>query len=153
MPRVRLGVVLLVPPPVAAEVDGLRRAAGDGALGKVAPHITLGPPLNVRDDRLADAVDVIRTAAAAHRPLTLALGPVATFAPDSPVLYLAVDDRDAGRRIAALRAAVFVDPLHRKVDWPFVPHVTLADEAPPERLRAATHALADYRAEITVDRV
>ena len=55
-PRVRLGVVLLVPPPVAGEIDGLRRAVGDGALGKVAPHVTLVPPVNVRDERLLDAV-------------------------------------------------------------------------------------------------
>jgi 2'-5' RNA ligase/GNAT superfamily N-acetyltransferase len=153
MPRVRLGVVLLVPPPVAAEIDGLRRAVGDGALGTVAPHVTLVPPVNVRDERLLDAVDVLRSAAAAHRPLTLRLGPVATFAPASPVLHLAVDDGDDGRRLAALRDAVFVEPLHRKVDWPFVPHVTLADEASPERLAAAMVALADYRAEITVDHV
>ncbi len=153
MPRVRLGVVLLVPPPVAVEVDGLRRAVGDGALGKVAPHVTLVPPVNVRDERLLDAVDVLRAGAATHRPLTLRLGPVATFAPLSPVLYLTVDDGEEGRRIAALRDAVFVEPLHRRVDWPFVPHVTLADEAPPERLAAATSALADYRAEIAVDRV
>jgi 2'-5' RNA ligase/predicted N-acetyltransferase YhbS len=153
MPRVRLGVVLLVPPPVAAEVDGLRKAVGDGSLGAIAPHITLVPPVNVRDDRVLDAVDVVRAAASGQRPLTLALGPVATFAPNSPVLYLPADDGNDGRRVRALRDAVFVEPLARKVDWPFVPHVTLADELPADRLASATVALADYRAEITVDRV
>lgn len=196
MPRVRLGVVLLVPPPVAAEVDGLRRALGDQRLDKIAPHVTLVPPVNVRDDRLVDAVDVLRGAAAAHPPLTLRLGPVATFLPASPTLYLAVDDErggdddrgrddrdrddrdrgddggdgdgdggrdhrdrdgdDRGREggaIVALRRAVFVAPLHRKVDFPFVPHVTLADEAPPARLHAALDALADYRADVVIDRV
>ena len=153
MPRVRLGVVLLVPPPVAVEVDGLRRALGDGALRAIAPHITLVPPVNVRDDRLLDAVDVLRRAAAAHRPLTLTIGPAATFAPDSPTLYLSVDDGDEGRRIDAIRDAVFVEPLQRRIDWPFVPHVTLADEAIDARLAAAVTALADYRAEIALDRV
>jgi 2'-5' RNA ligase/ribosomal protein S18 acetylase RimI-like enzyme len=152
MPRVRLGVVLLVPPPAAAEVDGLRKAVGDGALGKIASHITLVPPVNVRDDRLMDALDLVRAAAGKHRPMTVRLGPVTTFLPESPTLYLAVDGGDASA-IAALRDDIFRDPLHRRVDWPFVPHVTLADEASPERIAAATVALADYRAEITIDRV
>jgi hypothetical protein len=53
MGRHRLGVVLLVPDPWAAEVDGLRRALGDEALDRVAPHITLVPPSNVSDEDLA----------------------------------------------------------------------------------------------------
>ena len=68
MPKHRLGVVLLVPQPAAAEIDGLRRAVGDGALGRVPTHLTLVPPVNVRHDRLADALARLRLAAAATRP-------------------------------------------------------------------------------------
>jgi 2'-5' RNA ligase len=83
MPRRRLGVVLLVPGPVAVEVDGLRQACGDGALERVASHLTLVPPVNVRDERVRDALDVVRGAAASARPVTVTLGPPATFAPAS----------------------------------------------------------------------
>lgn len=160
VPKSRVGVALLLPDPVAREVDGLRRALGDGALGRIPPHLTLVPPVNVREDRFADALAVLRDAAAATRPLRLALGPPATFLPVNPVVYLPVHgdhgvhgvqgDLDA---LHALRDRVFRDPLARPLTWPFVPHVTLADDVDPARIPPALAALADYRAECTVDRL
>ena len=88
MARQRLGVVLLVPQPLATQIDGLRRALGDGALGRIAPHITLVPPVNVAERDLPKAFSVVRPAAAAWPPSPCALGPVATFAPVNPVAYL-----------------------------------------------------------------
>jgi len=152
VPKARLGVALLIPPALAAEVDGLRRALDDGALGRIPPHITLVPPVNVREDRLADALAVLRAAAAASRPLALTLGPVATFLPVNPVVYLAVGG-EAAARLRALRDAVFSEPLARPLTWPWVPHVTLADEAPVDRVSAAVTALAGYRVEAVFDRV
>jgi len=151
MARSRLGVALLLPDPVAAEVDGLRRALGSGALGRIAPHLTLVPPVNVVDGRLDEAVSVVRGAGSACPPVRLLLGPVATFWPDTPVLYLVVDgDLAALRR---LRRDVFTGPLARPVTWPFVPHVTLAEEVDPAALGAAVAALSHYRADLTVDGV
>ena len=147
----RLGVALLVPPPLDAEIDGLRRALGDGALGRIPAHLTLVPPVNVREDRLAGALAVLRAAASATRPFTVSLGPLATFLPDNPTLHLDVADDDACVR--ALRDRVFLDPLARPLTWPFVPHVTLADEADPDRIDAALSALADYRVDVTFSKV
>ena len=42
--------------PAASEVDGLRRAVDDPALGRMAPHITLVPPVNVRTADLGAAL-------------------------------------------------------------------------------------------------
>jgi len=148
--RVRLGVALLVPPPLDAEIDGLRRAVGDGALGRIPAHLTLVPPVNVREDRLSEALAVLRTAAAATRPFTTTLGPPSTFLPDNPTLHLRVPDDTAVR---ALRDRVFVEPLARSLTWPFVAHVTLADEADPERIEAALLALTRYRVDVTFRRV
>lgn len=151
MPRLRLGVALLLPPPFDREVDALRRAVGDGTLGRVPAHLTLVPPVNVRTDRLDDALDVLRRAAAATRPFTVTLGAPATFLPDTPVLYLPVEEGvDA---VLAVRDLVFRDPLARPLTWSFVPHVTVADESSPERIEAARMALADYSAQLTFDRV
>lgn len=152
MPKRRLGVALLLPQPVDREVDGLRRAVGDGALLRIPPHITLVPPVNVRDDALDDALQVLREAAADARPLTLELGPPATFLPDNPVLFLQVGGVDLSA-LVELRDAIFRPPLERSLTWPFVPHLTLADEAEPERIAAAMTALRDYRAIATFDRV
>ncbi len=56
VPKRRLGVALLIPAPLDREIDGLRRAVGDGALGRIPPHLTLVPPVNVREDRLGEAL-------------------------------------------------------------------------------------------------
>lgn len=154
MARQRLGVVLLVPQPVATQVDGLRSALGDGALARIAPHVTLVPPINVAERNLPAVLAHVRAAAAASRPLDLVLGPVASFAPVNPVAYLAVGG--APEEVAALhelRAAVRAGPLDRPDEHEFVPHVTVADELPPARLEAAVRALSAFSAPIAVDRV
>lgn len=152
MPKRRLGVALLLSHPLDREVDGLRRAVGDGALLRIPPHITLVPPVNVREDAMEAAVGVLREAAAGAKPITLELGPPATFLPDNPVLFLQVGGLDLSA-LVELRNAVFRPPLERSLTWPFVPHLTLADEADPGRITAAMTALADYRVNASFDRV
>jgi 2'-5' RNA ligase/GNAT superfamily N-acetyltransferase len=148
----RLGVVLQVDPPAASEIDGLRRALGDGMLGRVAPHVTLVTPVNVPAAELGEALAVLRAAAAAApAPLRLELGPATTFHPVTPVVFLAV----GGDLVAleSLRQRVVQPPLARTMTHPFVPHVTIADDMEVARIPAAVAALADYRTEVTVDRL
>lgn len=149
MAKCRLGVALLLPADLAAEVDSLRRALGDGALARIPPHITLVPPVNVREEQLDEAFAILRRAAATTPPLSVTLGPPATFLPDNPVIYLQVGGDVAPLR--TLRDAVFVEPLDRPLTWPWVPHVTIAEDAAPERISAALVALGDYVVEATFD--
>jgi 2'-5' RNA ligase len=151
VPRRRLGVVLLVPPPWSAEIDGMRRALGAGSLGRIAPHLTLVPPVNVREEDVPAALAVLRSAASlVDGPLVARLGPAATFSPENPVVYLSV----AGAGVQALRDAVFRPPLERPLTWPFHPHVTLADEvASVERSEAAVTALSDYVIDVAFEGV
>ncbi len=141
----RLGVALVVDPPLADEVNGIRRAVGDQSLARVPPHLTLVGPVNVRADQLSAALLRLRSAASARPgPLGLTLGPPATFLPVNPVLYLEVGgDLE---ELQALRDSVFVAPLARKLSWPWVPHVTLADSADPDRIEAACTALDHFAA-------
>jgi 2'-5' RNA ligase len=151
VPRQRLGVALLLAEPLATQVDGLRRALGDPALGRVPAHLTLVPPVNVADRDLGRALSLLRDAASATEPFTVELGPVTTFHPVTPVCYLAVGgDLDA---VHALRDQVFRSPLERDLTHPFQPHVTVADSLAPERIAAAVTALADLRVEVTFERV
>ncbi len=149
VPRIRLGVALLVPPRAAEGVDLLRSALGAGsAVHHVPAHVTLVPPVNVAQDRLPEAEALVRGAAEGCRPFAATLGPPATFLPDNPVLYLSVGGGGTGEAVAGLRAEVLVEPLARPVTWPFVPHVTLMDGGDPVRIAAAAIALADHRVDV-----
>jgi 2'-5' RNA ligase len=149
MPRQRLGVALLIPPPIGTEIDALRKAVGDDDIGRIAPHVTLVPPVNVREDEIDAAVGVVHAAAQRTAPLRLELGPVTSFAPVSPTLHLAVGGDVEGLR--RLRDAVFVPPLERSLTHDFVPHVTLIEDS--DRIDHGTTALRDYRADVVIDRV
>lgn len=154
MARQRLGVVLLVPQPLATQVDGLRRALGDGALARIEPHITLVPPVNVAERDMPAALAIVRRAAADTPSLQLSVGPVATFHPVNPVAYLSVDGIDGNiERLHALRAACLAGPIERKTEHAFVPHVTVAEDLAQERIGAAVTALGDFRSDVTFERV
>lgn len=150
----RLGVALLVPAAAAAEIDVLRRALGAGdAAHRMAAHLTLVPPVNVAEERLAEAEAIVRSAAAATRPIATVLGPPTTFLPVNPVLHLAVGPPPAVTAVEALRARVFTGPLARSLTWPFVPHVTVVDGGAEDRILAAVSALADHVVPVTFDAV
>jgi 2'-5' RNA ligase len=151
MARRRLGVTLLIPPPAAVEIDGLRRALGDGARTRIPPHVTLVPPVNVPGESLADALAVLRDAADHTSPLDLRIGPAATFHPVNPVVYLQISG--AADALAKLRERVLMPPLERAITLPFVPHVTVADDMDPSRIPAAVEALADYVIDVRIDTV
>jgi 2'-5' RNA ligase len=152
VPKLRLASALLIPAPVATEIDGLRRACGDAMFGKVDAHVTLVEPINVREEGLGAVGDVMRDAAAAVAgPVTLTFGPARSFHPDSPVLYLAVDgDLD---ELTALRGAMRTGPFEREGAWPFVPHVTIGTDLSEDRLRAGVDALTDYSVSVTLSHV
>jgi 2'-5' RNA ligase len=143
--RLRLGVVLPVPEPVASAVDGLRRAFSDPALDQVAPHVTLAPPVNVKVADVAAGLAVLRDAAAATPPVDLVLGPVTAFPGDEGVAYLAL--RGADETMAALhrlQSLVFRAPFEREVDHDFVPHVTVTQGVDPARLEAVLAAASGW---------
>jgi 2'-5' RNA ligase len=149
--KLRLAAALLISDPPAAEINGLRRACSDGLLDRVDPHITLVEPINVSDGDVDEVHRILRDAAAESRPLTFTLGPAASFAPDSPVLYLAVEGDLGG--LSALRSAVRTGPLGRDSVWPFVPHLTIGTDLSDARLAAAVEALADYTTTVALTHV
>lgn len=145
-------MVLVVPEPERTEIDGLRRACGDSTLDLVPPHVTLVPPINVRSEEVDQAVGVLRAAAAASRPVELAIGPVSSFLPVTPVLFLVVGGGGV-QTLVDLRRGAMRPPLERPSEWTFVPHVTLATDLAPARIDAAVSALAGFSVRCVIDRV
>ena len=152
--RRRLTVALVLTGAVADEIDGLRRGLGAKALERIAPHCTIVPPVNVREDCLEEALAVARGAAAKSPPIVVDLGPVSTFWPRTPVLYLAV--RGDVSSIASLRSDLATGPLApptARREREFVPHVTLDQKIEPSRLQHAMAALGDYRTSFCFERL
>ena len=119
---------------------------------RIPPHVTLVPPVNVAAPLVGAALATLRAAAAAVRgPLQLSLGPVCTFAPANPVLYLRVGgDLE---HLRSVRDAAFTPPFERHLSRPWVPHVTVARDASADRIAAAVAALDRYTVATTLDRV
>jgi len=148
--RLQLCVAVLLEGRAAIEVQTLRRALGDRRLGRIAPHVTLAPPSAVPEPDLDAVVTALHRAARLTGPFGRALGPPATFLPDTPTVHLPVDDPDG--RLAALRDALAGSPLRRD-PRPFSPHVTLVSGLDPERIAAACSLLAGYTGSMQVERL
>lgn len=149
MARRRFAVALLVPAPASVEIDALRQALGDRQLGKIDPHITVVPPINLRDEEVAGAMAVVDAAASRCAPCRLTLGPVETFDPSSPVRFLRVEPRAP---VEAIYRACWTDVFEREEKRAFHPHVTIdIDGSPTDADDPALDLLAGYTAEVTLD--
>ena len=132
----------------------LRRAVGVPEPFHVAPHITLVPPVNVRDEELADVLVLLRSAATDAGPFSLDVGPAATFLPGTPTLHLAVGgSEDEVRHLGSIRAAVRSGPLDRPDEWPFTPHVTLHERHDPDAIGPAVATLSGVHQRWEIDRL
>jgi len=150
VPKRRLGVVVLLPEPVATHVQAWRRALREPTRERIAPHLTLVPPQSVPEEQVDAAVALVDRAAAGALPAAVTLRGAATFLPGSPVTYLAVDDGAAA--LAGLEAALRAEPLGRRTH-PYRPHVTVAQELPAAELEVAAADLAGFRASFPLSEI
>jgi ADP-ribose pyrophosphatase YjhB (NUDIX family)/2'-5' RNA ligase len=139
----RLGVIVLLPEPVAAYVQAWRRALRDPASDLIPPHLTLVPPQTVPAGERDKAIALVDGAAASGVPGMIELRGAATFLPDSSVAYLRVTEGELTLR--ALEGALRAPPLDQR-GFPFHPHVTVTQDRPPRELETAARELAGFRA-------
>ena len=152
MPRRKLGVALLIPRNLAPEIDGLRRALGAPDVTQVPPHITLVLPTNVRTEDVDDAIALVRDAATREQPIDVVLGPLETFYPVTPVLYLRVSGPGLDT-ITRLRDALDAGPLAQELVHPFVPHVTLNGEATDAQIAGAQASITHFVEHVHLDTI
>jgi 2'-5' RNA ligase/predicted N-acetyltransferase YhbS len=146
--------VLVVTGRVAQEIDGMRRGLGARSLERIEPHVTLIPPRNVSEEDSDSVMLLLRAAAAGSAPISVELGPPATFWPTNPVLYLAVSgDVEEIAELAERLCTGPLSPPKARRQPPFVPHATLDQRIDPEKIEPALAVLGNYRAAVTFERV
>ncbi|MGY5049145.1 2'-5' RNA ligase family protein [Streptomyces sp. 900105755] len=147
MGTVTIGVSIAVPEPHGSLLQERRAGFGDAAAHGIPTHVTLLPPTEVDEEKLAEVQAHLGEVAEAGRPFPMRLCGTGTFRPLSPVVYVRV--AQGAEECAWLQARVRDEagPLARDLQFPYHPHVTVAhgiDEAAMDRAFAD---LAGYEAE------
>jgi 2'-5' RNA ligase len=146
---VTIGVALPIPEPFLGELGAYRERFGDPLAHAIVAHITLVPPMQVRDEQhIGEIIAHLTDVAASVRAFPLVLEGAGTFRPVSPVVFvpLAVGEP----QVRDIEAQVRVGPLDRPLLFPFHPHVTVAHDLDEEWLDQAEEAMQSYRAAFEV---
>ncbi len=143
-----IGVAVTVPEPHGSFLRERRSSFGDRQAEGIPSHVTLLPPTVVDDEEYAVLLSHLRAVAAAHRPFTMTLRGTGTFRPTSPVVFVQVS-----RGIPdceGIEHDVRRPPLTRALDFPYHPHVTVAQNLDDDGLDRAYEDLADFTASFEV---
>jgi 2'-5' RNA ligase len=145
---VTLGVSIAVPEPYGSLLQQRRAGFGDAAAHCIPTHVTLLPPTEVD----ADAVPAFRLhlaqVADGLRPFRMRLQGTGTFRPLSAVVYIRLAEGIA--ECSAIQEQVRSGPVHRELQFPYHPHVTVAHDIPDEAMDRAYEELAEFHADWTV---
>ncbi len=147
---VTLGVAIAIPEPHATVLTGWRRRIGDPQADLIWPHVTLLPPTPVGPDRLDVIENHLAGAAASRPPFVMHLLGTGTFRPVSPVVFIQVARGLSDCEV--LEKTIRTGPLQRKLDFPYHPHVTVAQDVPDEALDLAYDGLSGFVARFAVER-
>jgi 2'-5' RNA ligase len=141
---ITIGIVIVVPEPWAQEILDWRMGLGDPYSDRMPTHITLVAPAKLPRSRMDALLTELATAMSTQPQFEVTIGPVGSFRPVSPVVFLHARDRhDELARLEQRVRQLVTDqlPMH-----PFVPHVTIAMNVGEGLLDAAADALSDFTA-------
>jgi 2'-5' RNA ligase len=147
--RITLGVVIAIPEPHASVLTGWRRRVGDPQADLIPPHVTLLPPTRVDRDELPAVRQHLAKAAESASSFAMHLFGTGTFRPTSPVVFIHVARGIADCEV--LEKSIRSGPLARDLDFPYHPHVTVAQDIPDPALDQAYEALSEFVARFQVD--
>jgi 2'-5' RNA ligase len=146
--QVTVGVAVAIPKPHATVLTNWRRRVGDPAADLIWPHVTLLPPTPVPASAMDDIHEHLAKAAAAGEPFVMHLAGTGTFRPTSPVVFIQIARGVSDCEL--LEEAVRGGPLERELDFPYHPHVTVAQDVPDPALDEAYDGLAGFVARFPV---
>jgi 2'-5' RNA ligase len=145
-----LGVAIAIPQPHATVLANWRREIGDPAADLVFPHVTLLPPTPVAADSMDEVEKHLAEAAAAHEPFLMHLAGTGTFRPLSRVVFIQVATGVSDCEV--LERDIRRGPLGRELEFPYHPHVTVAQDIDDEQLDDAYEGLSGFVARFAVGR-
>lgn len=143
-----VGVAIAIPQPHATVLRSWRRRVGDPAADLVFPHVTLLPPTVAEPSDLPDIEKHLSDVAQHARPFTMHLAGTGTFRPTTPVVFVQVA-RGVGD-CEELESGIRRGPLQRELDYPYHPHVTVAQQVGDDALDSAYDGLAGFIARFEV---
>jgi 2'-5' RNA ligase len=144
-----LGVSVAIPEPHATVLANWRRRVGDPNAELIWPHVTLLPPTRVPAEAMDEVEAHLAAAAAVQEPFVMHLAGTGTFRPMSPVVFIQVATGVA--QCELLESAIRRGPLHRELDFPYHPHVTVAQDVDDIALDTAYDGLAGFVGRFSVD--
>ncbi|MGX6606893.1 2'-5' RNA ligase family protein [Micromonosporaceae bacterium Da 78-11] len=141
----RIGVAIDIPEPWGEMLTRRRGAAGDPQAAYTPAHVTLLGPTEVATDALPAVEKHLEAVASGQEPFTIHLRGTGTFRPITEVVFvtLAVGISECELLFEAITAS---DDVNRDSRFPYHPHVTVAQDVPPEALDAVFADLADFSA-------
>jgi 2'-5' RNA ligase len=131
-------LVVYIPDPLATFLDDLRRELVPGCF--VHAHVTILPPRPLRGES-GPAIERARDVVAAYKPFEIEAGEVEIF-PSTDVIYLGI--KKGERELREMYSALNGGPLAFREEFPYHPHITLAQNLQPQQV-AELAALARRR--------
>lgn len=147
-PTACVGVLITVPEPLAGRLQPWRRRFVSPAPEGVPPHITLLPPTLVPAAQLAVVEDHLAAVLAGTGSFEVHLRGSGTFLPVSPVTFVQVAAGIGGCEL--LEARIRSGPLQRPLNFPYHPHVTVAQNVDRAVLDRVDADLARFDARFEV---
>ncbi|GAB3113623.1 2'-5' RNA ligase family protein [Janibacter alkaliphilus] len=145
------GVAVAIPEPWGEMLQAARERVGDPMARAIPPHVTLLPPTDIPDPALPVFRTHLEHVVARHAPFTMQLRGTGTFRPVSPVVFVQVAQGIPSCEM--LEQAVRAGPVHRELEFPYHPHVTVAHALPEPALDEAFAGLATFDAVFEVTQI
>jgi 2'-5' RNA ligase len=118
----RYALVAYLKSPAGEFVENLRRELHPD-LPHMAAHLTILPPRPLRGSESA-ALQVLERICGEQEPFEVSLGPVETFIPVTPTVFIRIDG--AFGRMSDLHRKLNTAELQFQEEWPYIPHLTIA---------------------------
>jgi 2'-5' RNA ligase len=143
--------IVLFPSKKLQDIANSYRKRYDPNYALIPPHLSLKPLFEASDEEVDILVSKLKSTAKKLNPLTIQITKYSSFAPVNNVIYMKVEPT---KELIQLQKAIENDALEKELEYPFVPHVTVAQKLSEDehsdvlgRLR-----MTDVSYEETIDR-